>query len=64
MAPRTSALALQELLKPFPADAMTIVPVGTFVNNARNDGPRPRRAAGRERPCLVSVSEAASATSC
>jgi putative SOS response-associated peptidase YedK len=29
---------LQALLKPFPAERMTVRPVSTFVNNARNEG--------------------------
>jgi len=27
------------LLRPYPADAMRAYPVGTLVNNPRNDGP-------------------------
>jgi putative SOS response-associated peptidase YedK len=29
---------LQEMLRPYPADQMTTVPVGQYVNNARNEG--------------------------
>src|SRR5437660_9637351 len=29
---------LQEMLRPFPTELMTTVPVTTFVNNARNEG--------------------------
>jgi putative SOS response-associated peptidase YedK len=31
--------ALLGLLRPFPSDAMTAIPISTFVNNARNEGP-------------------------
>ncbi len=30
---------LQALLRPFPSEAMTAFPIGTYVNNARNQGP-------------------------
>ena len=30
---------LAPLLRPYPADAMRAYPVGTLVNNPRNDGP-------------------------
>src|SRR5205823_4742056 len=30
--------ALQEMLRTFPSEGMTAVPVGPFVNNARNEG--------------------------
>jgi putative SOS response-associated peptidase YedK len=29
---------LQAMLVPFPAERMTVRPVGTYVNNARNEG--------------------------
>jgi putative SOS response-associated peptidase YedK len=32
-------IALQALLKPYPAEAMTVWPVGTLVNNPRHDAP-------------------------
>jgi putative SOS response-associated peptidase YedK len=31
---------LHVLLRPYPADEMTAVPVGAYVSNARNEGPR------------------------
>jgi putative SOS response-associated peptidase YedK len=31
--------SLQYLFEPYPADEMTVRPVSTFVNNARNEGP-------------------------
>jgi putative SOS response-associated peptidase YedK len=39
LAPTTSALELQLLLGPYPAEAMEAYPVGPAVNSARNDGP-------------------------
>jgi putative SOS response-associated peptidase YedK len=39
LAPETSALELQLLLGPYPAEAMEAYPVGPAVNSARNDGP-------------------------
>jgi putative SOS response-associated peptidase YedK len=33
------AVELVPLLRPFPADAMRAYPVGSVVNNPRNDGP-------------------------
>jgi putative SOS response-associated peptidase YedK len=30
---------LQPLLQPFPSEAMTAIPISTYVNNARNEGP-------------------------
>jgi putative SOS response-associated peptidase YedK len=32
--------ALHALLRPYPAEAMTAVPVGTYVNSPRNEGPQ------------------------
>jgi putative SOS response-associated peptidase YedK len=37
---------LQEMLRPYPAELMTTVPVSTFVNNARNEGEACLAAAG------------------
>ena len=31
--------AVQAMLVPFPSERMTVRPVSTFVNNARNEGP-------------------------
>jgi putative SOS response-associated peptidase YedK len=39
LAPETSALELQLLLAPYPADAMEAYPVGPAVNSTRNDSP-------------------------
>jgi putative SOS response-associated peptidase YedK len=38
--PRTSAAELHALLRPYPAEAMEAVPVGRYVGNPRNEGPR------------------------
>ena len=38
--PTTPAEALQALLRPYPAEEMTAVPVGSFVSNPRNEGPQ------------------------
>ena len=37
--PTTPAEALQALLRPYPAEAMVAVPVGSFVSNPRHEGP-------------------------
>jgi putative SOS response-associated peptidase YedK len=31
---------LQALLRPFPSEVMTAIPISTYVNNARNQGPQ------------------------
>jgi putative SOS response-associated peptidase YedK len=38
--PRTPPEQLHALLRPFPSDAMEVVPVGGFVSNPRNEGPQ------------------------
>src|SRR5438876_820547 len=38
--PRTPAAELHALLRPYPAEAMEAVPVGRYVGNPRNEGPR------------------------
>jgi len=38
--PRTPAAELHPLLRPYPADEMTAVPVGRYVSNPRNEGPQ------------------------
>jgi hypothetical protein len=38
--PRTPAADLHTLLRPYPAEAMEAVPVGHYVGNPRNEGPR------------------------
>ena len=42
--PRSLAAELHALLRPYPAEEMTAVPVGRYVSNPRNEGPE----------CLVS----------
>jgi len=42
--PRCCSAELHTLLRPFPAEEMTAVPVERYVSNPRNEGPR----------CLVS----------
>ena len=37
--PRTTEARLVSLLKPYPADEMTVAEVGPAVNSPRNDGP-------------------------
>jgi putative SOS response-associated peptidase YedK len=37
--PKTPAVTLQALLRPYPAEAMEAVPVGSYVSNPRNEGP-------------------------
>lgn len=39
LSPSTPETELVGLLKPYPADEMEIVPVGTAVNSVKNDGP-------------------------
>jgi len=39
LVPRTPAAELHTLLRPYPAEEMTAVPVGRYVNNPRNEGP-------------------------
>jgi len=41
---QTSAADLHPLLRPYPTEEMTTVPVGRYVSNPRNEGPQ----------CLVS----------
>jgi putative SOS response-associated peptidase YedK len=38
--PATPPAELHALLRPYPADEMTAVPVGRYVSNPRNEGPR------------------------
>jgi len=38
--PRTPAAELHTLLRPYPAEEMTAVPVGRYVSNPRNEGPQ------------------------
>jgi putative SOS response-associated peptidase YedK len=38
--PRTPAAELHALLRPYPADTMTTIPVGRYVSNPRNEGPQ------------------------
>jgi putative SOS response-associated peptidase YedK len=38
--PRTTAGELLDLLRPYPAGEMTAEPVGRYVSNARNEGPK------------------------
>jgi putative SOS response-associated peptidase YedK len=38
--PGTAPAQLHDLLRPYPADEMTAVPVGPYVSNPRNEGPR------------------------
>jgi len=38
--PRTPAADLHTLLRPYPAEEMTAVPVGRYVSNPRNEGPK------------------------
>jgi putative SOS response-associated peptidase YedK len=38
--PQATPDALQALLRPYPADDMRAVPVSTYVNNVRNQGPQ------------------------
>ena len=40
LTPKTPAEALQALLRPYPAEEMTAVPVGGFVSNPRHEGPQ------------------------
>jgi putative SOS response-associated peptidase YedK len=38
--PRGSPAGLRALLRPYPDEGMLAVPVGRWVNNARNEGPQ------------------------
>jgi putative SOS response-associated peptidase YedK len=38
--PTTPPAALHALLRPFPAEGMVVVPVGSYVSNPRNEGPQ------------------------
>jgi putative SOS response-associated peptidase YedK len=38
--PRTPAAELHALLRPYPAEEMEAVPVGSYVSNPRNEGPQ------------------------
>jgi putative SOS response-associated peptidase YedK len=38
--PRTPAADLHSLLRPFPAEVMTAVPVGRYVSSPQNEGPK------------------------
>lgn len=44
--PRTGLTALSALLRPYPADRMTVKRVGKAVGNARNEGPQCLEPAG------------------
>jgi putative SOS response-associated peptidase YedK len=38
--PKTPPEQLQALLRPYQAEAMVAVPVGSYVSNPRNEGPQ------------------------
>jgi putative SOS response-associated peptidase YedK len=38
--PKTVPEQLHALLRPYPAEAMVAVPVGSYVSNPRNEGPQ------------------------
>lgn len=62
--PECPAEALQQLLNPFPPDAMEFHPVSTFVNNARHEGaecldpPEPNVLPGTQAPATRSAKKA------
>jgi putative SOS response-associated peptidase YedK len=45
LAPETSEARLVSLLRPYPADEMTVAAVGPAVNSPKNDGPECLQAA-------------------
>jgi putative SOS response-associated peptidase YedK len=38
--PQTTPAELHTLLRPYPAEEMAAVPMGRYVSNPRNEGPR------------------------
>ena len=50
LSPTSDTALLGELIRPFPAERMTAVPVGTIVNSVRNDDPRCLERAGSTGP--------------